>query len=321
MDSIRQLADGVHFFLPLIMNFTVTILGSGAAIPTSDRNPTAHLVEVRNRLMLLDCGEGTQMQLRKSAYKFQKISHIFISHLHGDHYFGLIGLLNTLHLLGRTKELHLYGILPLIGIINLQLDLSRTLLAYPLVFHPIETENPSLIMDDEEITVSTIPLDHRVPTCGFLITEKPEKRKILKEFLTKTKVPIQFFDRIKEGEDYMDDNGNVYPNRMITEDPPQVRSYAYCTDTAYFESIIPLVKHCDLLYHEATFMEDKAADAHAKFHSTAREAATIALKAGVKKLVLGHYSARYKEVDLLLDEALQVFPNTILGQDGMRIDI
>jgi ribonuclease Z len=303
------------------MNFTVTILGSGAAIPTSDRNPTAHLVEVRNRLLLLDCGEGTQMQLRKTGYKFQKISHIFISHLHGDHYFGLIGLLNSMHLLGRTQPMHLYGIQPLIGLVNLQLELSRTTLAYPLVFHPFETENPATILDDSEITVSTIPLDHRVPTCGFLIREKPEKRKILKDFLKKAKVPFQLFDRIKDGEDFTDDEGIVHPNRQITDDPPHARSYAYCTDTAYYEPIIPIIKDCDLLYHEATFMEDKAADARAKFHSTAREAATIALKANVTQLVIGHYSARYKEVESLLAEARQVFPNTILGQDGMAIQV
>jgi ribonuclease Z len=303
------------------MNFTVTILGSGAAIPTSERNPTAHLVEVRNRLLLLDCGEGTQMQLRKSAYKFQKISHIFISHLHGDHYFGLIGLLNTMHLLGRTQPMHLYGIHPLVQIINLQLELSGTILAYPLIFHPFETDDPSIILDDNEMTVSTIPLNHRVPTCGFLISEKPEKRRILKEFLTRVKVPFQFFDRIKDGEDFTDDEGIVHTNSQITDDPPHARSYAYCTDTAYHEPVIPIIKNCDLLYHEATFMEDKVKDAHAKFHSTAREAATIALKANVKQLVIGHYSARYKEVESLLTEAKQVFPNTILGQDGMRIEV
>lgn len=303
------------------MNFTVTILGSGAAIPTYERNPTAHIVEVRKHMLLLDCGEGTQMQLRKSGFKIQKISHIFISHLHGDHYFGLIGLLNTMHLLGRSQPLHLYGIQPLIQLIDLQLEFSGTILAYPLVFHPFETEYTSVILDDSEITVSTIPLNHRVPTCGFLISEKPEKRRILKEFITKVKVPFQFFDRIKEGEDYTDDEGLVHPNRLITEDPPLTRSYAYCTDTAYHEPIIPLIKDCNLLYHEATFMDDKAEDAHLKFHSTAREAATIALKANVKKLLIGHYSARYKEVESLLAEARQVFPNTILGQDGMAVQV
>lgn len=272
-------------------------------------------------MLLLDCGEGTQMQLRKSGYRFQKISHIFISHLHGDHYFGLIGLLNTLHLLGRSQQLNLYGIPPLKQLIDFQLELSRTTLAYPLIFHPFETDNPSVILDDSEITVSTIPLNHRVPTCGFLIKEKPEKRKIKKDFVKNVRVPLPFFDRIKDGEDYTDEDGQLYLNHLITDDPPPVRSYAYCTDTAFHEPIIPIIKNCDLLYHEATFMEDKAEDAHAKFHATAREAATIALKAGVKKLVIGHFSARYKEVDSLLEEARQVFPNTVLGQDGMRIEV
>jgi ribonuclease Z len=303
------------------MNFSVTILGSGAAIPTPDRNPTAHLIEVRNQLLLLDCGEGTQMQLRKSGVKIQKLSHILISHLHGDHYFGLIGLVNTLHLLGRTQELHLYGISPLKQLIDLQLELSRTTLAYPLIFHPFETEKPAIILDDAQYTVTTIPLDHRVPTCGFLIKEKPEKRKIRKDFIKNVKVPFQYFERIKDGEDYTDEQGNIYLNHLITDDPPPVRSYAYCTDTAYHEPIIPIIKNCDLLYHEATFMEDKAADAHAKFHSTAREAATIAKKAGVKKLVIGHFSARYKEVESLLGEAREVFPETILAEDGITIQV
>lgn len=310
-----------YFLISLYMDFTVTILGSGAAIPTYERNPTAHVVEVRRHMLLLDCGEGTQIQLRKSGFKIQKIGHIFISHLHGDHYYGLIGLLNTMHLLGRTHPIHLYGIQPLIGLIDLQMELSGTTLAYPLVFHPFETEDSSIILDDDEITVSTIPLNHRVPTCGFLISEKPGKRKILKEFITKVKVPFQFFDRIKEGEDFTDDNGVVYSNQQITEDPPLTRSYAYCTDTAYYEPVIPIIKNCDLLYHEATFMEDKAEDAHLKFHSTAREAATIALKANVKKLLIGHYSARYKEIESLLAEARQVFPNTIPAQDGMAIQV
>lgn len=303
------------------MTFSVTILGSGAAIPTSNRNPTAHLVEVRNQLLLLDCGEGTQMQLRKSGVKIQRIGHIFISHLHGDHYFGLIGLLNTLHLLGRNKDLHLYGILPLKQLIDLQLELSRTTLAYNLIFHPFEADKPVLILDDEQFTVSTIPLNHRVPTCGFLITEKPEKRKIRKDFVKHVIVPLEYFDGIKEGKNFTDEQGNVYQNHQITDDPPAVKSYAYCTDTAYYEPIIPIIKNCDLLYHEATFMEDKAEDARAKFHSTAREAATIALKAGVKKLVIGHYSARYKEVESLLGEARAIFPETLLGEDGMTVQV
>ena len=184
------------------MTFSVTILGSGAAIPTSDRNPTAQLVEVRNQLLLLDCGEGTQMQLRKLGVRIQKISHIFISHLHGDHYFGLIGLLNTLHLYGRKHELHLYGIQPLKDLIDLQLSLSRTILQYPLIFHAIDADESTVILDHKHFTVTTIPLNHRVPTSGFLITEKAEKRKIRKDFLKKTKVPVEYFEKIKNGEDY-----------------------------------------------------------------------------------------------------------------------
>jgi ribonuclease Z len=303
------------------MAFAVTILGSGAAVPTIDRNPTSHVVEVRNRILLLDCGEGTQVQLRKSGIRMQKISHIFISHLHGDHYFGLIGLVNTLHLLGRTKELNLHGIPRLKELIDLQLELSQTTLSYKLIFHPLETDKSTVIMDDEKITVTTIPLNHRVPTCGFLIREKIEPRRIRKDFVKQVKVPLDYFERIKNGEDYTDEKGNVYLNPLITEDPPAPRSYAYCTDTAYSEEIIPIIRGCDLLYHEATFMEDKVADAHAKFHSTAREAATIAKKANVKKLVIGHFSARYQEVESLLAEAREVFPETILGQDGMKIEI
>ena len=303
------------------MTFSVTILGSGAAIPTSDRNPTAHLVEVRNQLLLLDCGEGTQMQMGRSGVKLQKINHIFISHLHGDHYFGLIGLINTMHMLGRSQELHIYGIAPLKQMIDFQLEVGSTTLQYPLIFHPIQTASSELILDDEAISVSTIPLNHRVPTCGFLIKEKESLRKIRKDFAKSVKVPVPYYDRIRRGEDFIDENGSVYPNHEITVDPYPPRSYAYCTDTAYHEPVIRIIKNCDLLYHEATFMEDKAADAHAKFHSTAREAATIALKANVKKLVIGHFSARYKETEGLLQEAREVFTETVLAEDGMTIQV
>jgi ribonuclease Z len=303
------------------MNFSVTILGSGAAIPTSDRNPTAQVVEVRNLTLLLDCGEGTQVQLRKSGIRLQKISHIFISHLHGDHYFGLIGLINTMHILGRTQALHLFAVEPLKQLIDLQLELSRTMLNYPLIFHPIGTENPEIIFEDENITVSTIPLNHRVPTCGFLIKEKPFLRKIRKDFVRTVKVPVEYYERIRKGEDFVDEQGNIYLNHLITEEPPATKSYAYCTDTAYYETIIPLIQGCDLLYHEATFMEDKAADAKAKFHSTASEAATIARKADVKKLLIGHFSARYNDAEGLLREAREVFPETMLATDGLKIEV
>jgi ribonuclease Z len=301
--------------------FSITILGSGAAIPLLTRYPTAHLVQVNNLVLLLDCGEGTQLQLRKFIPKPHRISHIFISHLHGDHFYGLIGLINTFHLLGRVKELHLYGIQALQEIIDLQLRHSNTILGYPLIFHPVDPDISEVIMEDKHVTVTTIPMNHRVPTCGFLIKEKPQKRKIRKDFLEKVKVPHTEFDRIKSGENYMDKSGVVHSNREMTDDPPPARAYAYCTDTAYSEEIIPVIRGADLLYHEATFAQDKQEDARAKFHSTAIEAASIAQKAGVKKLMIGHYSARYRDVNLLLKEAWTVFPNTFAAEDGMTVEL
>lgn len=301
------------------MNFSVTILGSGAAIPTVDRNPTAQVVQVRNHTLLLDCGEGTQVRLRKSSVRMQKISHIFISHLHGDHYFGLIGLINTMHILGRKQELHIFAIEPLEKLIDLQLELSSTTLVYPLIFHPIETENSQIIFENDDISVTTIPMNHRVPTTGFLIKEKPALRKIRRDFVAHTKVPPEYYERIRKGEDFIDEQGNVHPNHLITDAPTPPKSYAYCTDTAYYEPVISIIRNCDLLYHEATFMEDKAADAKMKFHATAKEAATIALNAGVKKLAIGHFSARYGDAEGLLGEAREIFPETIVAEEGITI--
>lgn len=303
------------------MKFTVTILGTSAAIPTTDRNPTAHVVHIKNRILLLDCGEGTQVQLRKAGIRIQKISHIFISHLHGDHYYGLIGLINTMHLYGRSEPLHIFGITPLKHLIELQLELSGTSLLYPLIFHSVETESATVIVDDEMMQVTTIPLNHRIPTCGFLIREKQQLRKIRKDFVKLAKIPIPYYEKIRRGEDFVDESGKIFRNEDITEDPVPAKTYAYCTDTAYYEPVIPIIKNADLLYHEATFMEDKADDARAKFHSTAREAALIARKANVKKLVIGHFSARYNDSDGLLKEAQEIFPETVLAVDGLTIEV
>jgi ribonuclease Z len=303
------------------MSFIITILGSGAAIPLLSRYPTAHLVQVHNTMILLDCGEGTQMQLRKYVSKSLRIGHIFISHLHGDHFYGLIGLVNTFHLLGRQKELHIYGIPALKQILDLQLEQSWTTLAYPLIFHQINPDVPEIIMEDKHITVSTIPLNHRIPTCGFLVREKNPRRKIRKDFLDKVKVPHSEFERLRDGDSFVDANGQEFPNNEITEDPRPAKSYAYCTDTAFHEAMIPQIRGCDLLYHETTFAQDKREDARAKFHSTAVEAATIASLARVKKLMIGHYSARYQEVDVLLKEAMAIFPETIAAEDGKVVEL
>ena len=263
------------------MTFSVTILGSNSAIPTLQRNPSAHLLNANERLFLIDCAEGTQLQLRRFKVHFQRIKHIMISHLHGDHFYGLIGFLTSLHLLGRKDELHLYANPELQQILEIQLAASRTTLIYPLVFHPLVSNNKELIYEAERLKVYSFPLVHSVPTHGFLFLEQ-------------------------------------HHSTMRVRQP---RSYAYCSDTAYSEDMIPIIHGVDLLYHEATFLHDMAANAKEKMHSTALEAATIASKARVKKLMIGHFSARYDDLQPLLDEARSVFPETILAVDGESIEI
>jgi ribonuclease Z len=301
--------------------FTLTILGCSSATPTSERNPTAQLLAHGEKLFLLDCGEGTQVTLRKMHVHFQRIRHIFISHLHGDHFFGLIGLISSMHLLGRTKPLHIYGPPVLKEIIDLQLQASLTTLMYPLEFHATQAESPEVIFEDDALTITSFPMLHRIPTTGFLFKEKLSERRLTKEMIDSLGIPVHLFSRIKRGEDFTDADGTVFPNRSITLDPPTPRSYAFCSDTAYFEDIIPVISGADLLYHETTFMNDRAMNAREKFHSTTGQAASIAQKAGVKKLLIGHYSARYDELAPLLDEARLVFPATDLAVDGSFFEI
>jgi ribonuclease Z len=303
------------------MTFSLTILGSNSAIPTLTRNPSAHLLNVNERLFLIDCAEGTQLQIRRFHVHFQRIRRIFISHLHGDHFFGLIGLLNSLHLLGRKEELHLYGPPILKEIIDLQLRASKTTLIYPLFFHPLTFDGYEMIYEDEYVTVHSFPLLHSIPTCGFIFREKSASRKIRKEVIAGMKIPVTEMKNLKNGDDYMDDDGRIYRNEELTLDPPAPRSYVYCSDTAYTETVIPWIQQCDLLYHEATFMNDMAGIAKEKWHSTTIEAANLAKKAGVKKLLIGHFSARYDELQLLLEEARSIFPETILAEDGVVIRI
>ncbi|MCX6251199.1 MAG: ribonuclease Z [Bacteroidetes bacterium] len=303
------------------MTFSVTILGSGSAIPTLKRNPSAHLLNVNERLLLIDCAEGTQIQIRKYRIHFQRITHILISHLHGDHYYGLMGLLTSFHLLGRKDELHLYGPPLLQEIIDTQLQASGTTLIYPLHFHSLTSENYELLFENEKVTVHAFPVIHSVPTFGFLFREKRQQRKIRKEVLENVKIPFSIMPKLKRGEDYTDPSGKVYRNAELTTDPPTPRSYAYCTDTLYDEKIIPYIHGCDLLYHEATFMQDKLQDAKDKMHSTAMEAATIAKKAQVRKLIIGHFSARYEDMEPMLLEARSVFPETYVVEDGDSFQI
>jgi ribonuclease Z len=303
------------------MTFSITILGSGAAIPTLKRNPSAHLLNINERLFLIDCAEGTQLQIRKYRIHFQRIGHIFISHLHGDHFYGLIGLLTSFHLLGRKEELHIYGPPMLKEIIDIQIEASGTTLVYPLFFHSLSCKKKAKIFQNENITVHAFPVMHSVPTCGFVFKENNHLRKIRKDVVNKIHIPFSEMSKIKKGEDYIDKDGKVFTNNELTADPPRPRSYAYCTDTSFSESILPYIRECDILYHEATFMQDKLDDAHDKMHSTAMEAATIALKAKVKKLVIGHFSARYDDLQPMLEEARSVFPETYLADDGVSFTI
>ncbi len=304
-----------------MLPFSLTILGSSSATPTSDRNPTAQLLAHGEKLFLIDCGEGTQVSLRRMHIHFQRIKHIFISHLHGDHFYGLIGLISSMHLLGRTKPLFIYGPPMLKEILDLQLKASLTTLLYPLEFRETQADKPEVIFEDDLISVSSFPMLHRIPTTGFLFQEKPYERKIRRDVIELLKIPVHLIPKIKAGADYVAEDGCVHANSVITIDPPAPRTYAFCSDTAYFKDILPIIKGADLLYHETTFMNNREANAADKFHSTTGQAATIAMKAGVKRLLIGHYSARYDDLQPLLDEARVVFPNTELAEDGKIFEV
>jgi ribonuclease Z len=302
-------------------NFELTILGCSSATPTSTRNPTAQLLNIAERFFLIDCGEATQIQLRKYKLKFQRINHIFISHLHGDHYFGLMGLLSSLHLLGRTVALHLYCPAELQEIIEIQFKHSQTYLKYPIVYHHHKYLANDLIFEDDKVEVRTIVLNHRIPCCGFLFTEKPMLANISKDVLKTYQIPVSQILAIKEGADFITATGETIPNKILVSHPSKQRSYAYCSDTCYDERIIESIKGVDLLYHEATFLNDLLQRAKETYHSTALQAATIAKKAEVNQLMIGHYSARYRDLQPLLDEAQSVFSNTLLAKEGESITV
>jgi ribonuclease Z len=303
------------------MKFSVTILGCSSATPTSERNPSSQLINHNEKLFLVDCGEGTQVQLRRNHFRFIRIDNIFISHLHGDHFFGLIGLISTMHLLGRKKGLHIFAPPELEEVILLQLRVSATTLAYSLYFHPTQTLSPAIIFENNQLEVITLPLNHRIPTTGFIFREKLALRSINTDAVKELNIPFKVFEALKSGSNYTTPEGKVMLNEELTTDPAIPRSYVYCSDTAYLEAIVPEIEGSDVLYHETTFMADKAVIAAEKFHSTTVEAATIALKANVKKLLIGHYSARYDDLNPLLEETRTVFPESYLTRDGMIFDV
>jgi len=303
-------------------DFDVTILGSSSAAPTFSRNPSAQVVQLLGRFFLIDCGEATQIQLRRYKIKFQKIDQIFISHLHGDHYLGLMGFLQTLHLLGRTNPLQLFAPEPLKEIIDIQLKYSETTLRFPLIFHAIQTTLHQKIWEDNCVEIFSIPLKHRVPCSGFLIREKEKLFSIRKEMLGEYHIPLTAIQSIKEGHDYITPESVVIPNTCLVHPKEPLRSYAYCSDTVFLkDELPPLIKQVNLLYHESTFLNEHAHRAAETFHSTAEQAATIAKLSEVKKLLLGHFSARYKHLNGFSNEAVPVFANTEVVEEGKTYQI
>ena len=294
----------------------LTILGCHAATPRIIANPTSQVLELKNHLFLIDCGEGTQVQLRKCKLKFSRIEHIFISHLHGDHFFGLPGLVSTFRLLGRTTTLHIYGPKGIKEAVTLLLKLGDSWTNYPLRFHELTSKEPEVVFEDDKITVSTIPLNHRIYTNGFLFQEKPADRKLNVEAVTKHKIDKCYFQKIKNGKDMVLDNGTTIPNQELILDPPTPKSYAFCSDTCFEPNIVPSIMDTTVLYHESTFLESEAALAVKTKHSTAKEAATIAKMAKVETLILGHYSTRYRSLKLFKEEAETIFDTILLGEDG-----
>lgn len=303
------------------MAFKITILGSSGAVPVYGRMPSAQFIEVENNYFLIDCAEGAQLQLMKYELNMHRIDHIFISHLHGDHYLGLMGLIFTLHLNKRKTDLHIYSHKGLDEIITLQLKYSKSSLNYKIVFHQLMPGKQEVIFENKFVTVETIPLSHKLDCSGFLIREKQKPRRIDKELLPEN-LSFLHLNKLKAGEDIMDEQGNIlFRNEKLTLSPRKSRSYAYCSDTEYHEAIVEQVKAVDVLYHEATFMEEEADKAAETMHSTVKQAATIATKATPVRLLIGHFSARYKDLLPVIDEAKRVFPNTYLALEGETFTI
>jgi ribonuclease Z len=298
----------------------LTILGCYAATPRTLTNPTSQVLEIRNQHFLIDCGEGTQVQLRKQKIKFTKINRVFISHLHGDHFYGLIGLISTFSLLSRANELHIYGPKGIQEIIQLQLRLSESWPQFDLIFHDLTSKESQVLYEDDQVRVHSFPLKHRVYTNGFLFQEKPAERKLDMNAVLNYEIDSCYYQNIKNGKDITLDDGRVIPNSELSLDPPATKSYAYCSDTKYTESIIPYIQDATVLYHESTFLESEEALAKKTMHATAKQAALIAQKAGVGQLILGHYSTRYANIELFKQEAQAHFESVLLANDGVRFE-
>jgi ribonuclease Z len=304
------------------MSLKLTILGCHSATPRVNANPTAQFLEIKNHNFLIDCGEGTQVQLRKYRIKFSKINHIFISHLHGDHFYGLIGLISTFRLLNREKELHIYGPKGIKEIITLQLKLSSSWTQYPLYFHELSSVKSELIFEDAKVEVHTIPLDHRVYTNGFLFKEKIGERKLNMNAISNyDEIEICDYQNLKNGRDFKLNNGTILNNKDLTKEPSKPKSYAFCSDTSYYPEMVSIIKNVTCLYHEATFLKNKEALAITTKHSTAAQAASIAKLADVNQLIIGHYSGRYKNKEDFRIEAQEIFENTQLAIEGKEFEI
>ena len=301
--------------------FRVHILGCGSALPTLRHFPSSQIVEVREKLFMVDCGEGAQMQLRRCHVRFTKVGHVFISHMHGDHCFGLIGMISTFGLLGRTATLHIHANELLGDMIKRQMDLFCHDLGYEVEFHPIDATRREVIYEDRSLTVETIPLVHRLPTCGFLFREKPLLPHIRREKIDFYGIPISQIQNIKNGADWIMEDGTVIPNSQLVTPADEPRSYAYCSDTRYMPELHLQLKGVTTLYHVSTYGEDNLQMAQKYNHSTARQAALVARDAEVGQLILGHYSSRYEDENVLLEEAREVFENVRLANEMDVIDV
>jgi ribonuclease Z len=303
------------------MQFDLTILGSNGAIPAHDRHPSSQILNYNGNHFLIDCGEGTQFRLNKFGIKRGRLDNIFISHLHGDHYFGLIGLLTSFNLNWREHPLHVYGPAGVEEIMNVHFKHSQTQLRFPIHYHHTTDDEPRVIYEDHFLQVETIILRHRIPTTGFLFKEKKGLRKILSDKISEHNISHTDIPDIKKGADFTDAQGKVIPNAELTADPHSPRSYAYCSDTVFTESFVEQIKGVNLLYHEATFIDEHAPRASETFHTTSRQAAQVAKQSNAGKLVIGHFSARYDNLDVLLQQSKEVFPETYLAIEGTVFEI